>query len=382
MKRMILCLLWVTLLLSGCSAVQSIKTALEPAPVTLPYSEELRALLPDKPHTWLYDGTAEYQHRMSLTEVFGSESQLIFRVSGEVMDQSVGEVQADFLFTLDYVLTDQAIIQKQGNSPLMDSDYSELTLIKLPLTEGTTWSEVVYDSAGRQHAVQSEITEVIEETEGLQYKVRYDRVGSAYFEERVLQVGKGVVHFEKVLLYDNEAIPVSYDLTEAWAGIQVTEMPVGQEVGQGASSNEGVESSSTSQEGEGQINGVPISTAPDRDPQEDERQLRDLVQSFNKAWVAYVNEGTREIENFITPDGFASKVVAQYKRGISKQRFDEMVVNRVTIQGDVANLRVYEKIVKITGEEEEVLEYHWIYEARRVDGEWKIHGYADDPEYR
>lgn len=390
-KRLVLSLLVSMLLVTsaGCTTVNQIKNLMSPAPEAGPYSQALRDLFPDKPYAWVYEGTAGYRHQMSIMDVFGSSQQQVIRIAGEVSDQTRGQTSASFTFSLDYIVSEDRLVQKQAESPLMDSEYTELTLIQLPLTVGNTWEETVYDATGKAYHITGEITDIQESDKGYAYTVTYTRSQSAHVEERIIETSIGVTRFSKMLIYDGATIPVSYELTNSWSGISAAQLTEGKQQSEKESAQEqqrnDVEPSDPDLEQDEQASDS-VNEEGAKEQLEahatDEEQVTMLIHAFNQAWIDYVNEGTRAIDQYVTEDGFASRVVEQYKRGISRQKFEEIRIDDIRIQDDLANVKVYERILKITGEVEEVLEYHWIYEARKVDQTWLIHGYASDPDYQ
>ncbi len=48
--------------------------------VIVEYSDTLADIFPEMPASWIYNGTAEYSHVMSLSEVYDTKGQKIYRV--------------------------------------------------------------------------------------------------------------------------------------------------------------------------------------------------------------------------------------------------------------------------------------------------------------
>ncbi|MDW7662183.1 MAG: GerMN domain-containing protein [Bacillota bacterium] len=107
---------------------------------------------------------------------------------------------------------------------MLDSKFDRLTLIKTPLVAGTTWIQDVIDKDGNSSRINAIIKKVeIVDDNKTQYTIRYDDVNSAYFEERIIREGVGVVSVEKLLELSDTSFPAGYTLYVS--GI-LKEMPI------------------------------------------------------------------------------------------------------------------------------------------------------------
>ncbi|MDW7685054.1 MAG: GerMN domain-containing protein [Bacillota bacterium] len=181
-----------------------------PEPVV---SEELAGLLPEEEgYEWVYNGFAEYGHIMSLDSITESEGKRTYRISGEVSDPSGGEAEQDFSLTVSYVVDEDSLVQVKTEEAMLDSKFDQLTLLKTPLTVGTSWQEQVTDKEGNQATISGKITEVKEEDAKKIYTVRYEEQNSAYWEERVIKEGAGIQSFERLMDLGDEPFTVGYYL--------------------------------------------------------------------------------------------------------------------------------------------------------------------------
>lgn len=174
----------------------------------------LSALLPDRTgYSWIYNGFAEYGHTMTLDEIIDTQTQRIYKISGEVEDMSGGEGDINGDLSIRYILMGNTLIQEKSEQRMLDSKFNRLTLIKTPLVAGTTWTETLLDKNGNAAKVDS-IIKKVEIVEGgkKQYTVYYDDVNSEYYEERLIREGVGVVSVEKLLELSDMSFSAGYFL--------------------------------------------------------------------------------------------------------------------------------------------------------------------------
>jgi hypothetical protein len=176
--------------------------------------EALSALLPfEIGYTWIYNGFAEYGHTMTLDAIIESEDSSVYEISGEVADMSGGEGNFSVDLTLKYILSGNSIVQEKAEEMMLDSKFDRLTLIKLPLEVGNTWTETVIDPETQNEVtLNSEIVIVEMVDSAMQYTVRYDDVDSDYYELRIFREGVGVISVEKLLELTDDNFPASYTL--------------------------------------------------------------------------------------------------------------------------------------------------------------------------
>ena len=185
----------------------------------------LSALLPSElGYSWIYNGFAEYGHTMTLNNIEDEPTQRIYTITGEVDDMSGGESLADHSISIQYILSGNELIQEKSELHMLDSKFDCLTLIKTPLVAGTTWTQDVIDKDGKSSRINAIIKKVeIVDDNKTQYTIRYDDVISAYFEERIIREGVGVVSVEKLLELSDTSFPAGYTLYVS--GI-LKEMPI------------------------------------------------------------------------------------------------------------------------------------------------------------
>src|SRR5699024_7507250 len=103
---------------------------------------KLTKLLADKKgYIWDYEGSTEYGHSMELEKIEESDKQVDYIVEGEVEDASGGESENDFSLDLTYTVTEDKLIQNIDSEMMMDNNFPEIELIKLPLSEGNEWTQ-------------------------------------------------------------------------------------------------------------------------------------------------------------------------------------------------------------------------------------------------
>jgi hypothetical protein len=176
--------------------------------------EALSTLLPSEiGYTWIYNGFAEYGHRMTLDAMIESEDSNVYEISGEVADMSGGEGNFSVDLTLKYILSGNSIVQEKTEEMMLDSKFDRLTLIKLPFEVGNSWTETVIDPETQNEVTLNSQIESVEMVDGaMQYTVRYDDADSDYYELRVIREGVGVISVEKLLELTGGDFPVSYSL--------------------------------------------------------------------------------------------------------------------------------------------------------------------------
>lgn len=177
---------------------------------------ELSALLPSVAgYHWAYAGFAEYSHEMTLDSITDDAARRTYLISGTVGDPSGGVRTADFTIHMQYVIEQNRLVQIKAEQTMMDSKFNRLTLVETPLVAGTYWTERVADKTGSMRDLYSQITKVTKTSDGLnQYTVRYKDRNSAYYEQRVIREGTGVVSFEKLFELGIDSFSSGYFLYE------------------------------------------------------------------------------------------------------------------------------------------------------------------------
>lgn len=176
--------------------------------------EALAKLLPSAPgYRWIYNGFAEYDHTMTLNAITDEAGRRTYQVTGMVGDPSGGESKADRTITLKYIIEKTSLVQEKQEQVMMDSKFNRMTLIKTPLEEGNYWIDRVRDKTGKTTELSAQITKIeILPSGAKQYTVRYKDNSSAYYEQRVIREGVGVVSFEKLFEMGEEPFSAGYYL--------------------------------------------------------------------------------------------------------------------------------------------------------------------------
>lgn len=173
----------------------------------------LSALLPSEAgYSWIYNGFAEYGHTMTLDSITDGPNQRVYSIGGEVEDMSGGESPIDGTLSIRYILSGNSLIQEKTELRMLDSKFNRLTLIKAPLVAGTAWAQNATDKNGNTTQIDAMIRKVEIVDGKAQYTVYYDDAGSAYFEERIIREGVGVISVEKLLELSGSSFPAGYTL--------------------------------------------------------------------------------------------------------------------------------------------------------------------------
>jgi hypothetical protein len=360
------------ILLAGCSVINAL-TEKNKDEIEVPkaYSEALDGLLPDMPATWSYMGIGEYGSQMSLGEIVQMQTQKIYRIYGEVEDMSAGALSEDFNFSVTYVVYEDRIEQIKEGKMLLDSDFDRMTLIKLPLEVGTVWEETVTDEEGKSMRMQGQITDMTTEDDKAVYTIKYEVLGSDYYELRKIKEDEGIISFEKPIFYDGEMFPVQYGLNSLNREQTLIVKERSEEEGNSAKLDD-------------QVTLIELDVLPEEESVQviDEvvkQELEGLIYSFNEAWVHFANEKNMGVLDYVTGTGEAYDIIQRFPAGTMTLTFERIDITDMRYEKDHANLYVHEIIKKVTEEKTEMLEYFWLYDIRKVEGEWRIHSYVDQP---
>jgi hypothetical protein len=137
--------------------------------------------------------------------------------------------------------------------------------------------------------------------------------------------------------------------------------------------NDGKESSNTDESS--QSNGTDNSSGDNRNISSEDK-LKQLIFDFNYAWVDYVNTGSKKVYNYIVPKGDIERIANNFDREDVKQRYIDIQVKNVEIEGNSAYLKVYERLNVNRKGKDYIKEYNWLYEAQKIDGEWLLRKYT------
>lgn len=104
----------------------------------------------------------------------------------------------------------------------------------------------------------------------------------------------------------------------------------------------------------------------------DEQILTSMVIGFNDEWINYVNSGSTELLNYVKEASeLESDIMVFDTVGLTETLLDIQVKN-VDIQGDTAYIYDYEKFSKVKDGVETIVEYDWVYTAKKVNGQWML----------
>lgn len=369
---LIIALILLTGIMGGCTQKED-----KPA-VIVEYSDTLAEIFPEMPASWIYNGTAEYNHIMSIGEVYETKGQKIYRVFGEVEDMSGGEVDADFRFNLSYIVAGDSLEQIREGQMLMDSEYERLTLLKLPLEAEASWTESVVDSDGKTVRIKAVIENIEADEDGKNiYTVKYDQVGSDYYEIRKFKDQTGLIYFEKIMFYDGDAFELQYSLYEL--DTQKT-LIAKDEPSDTTAKNVGPDSDATLIELDDVPQNSEDQTTPIESPDDATKdQLSKLIYDFNDAWTLFANDKNMGVLDYVTEDGEAYDIIHRFPAGTMTLSFEKIEIQDMRVRGDRANIYVHEIIKKVTDDKTEMLEYFWLYEVEKLDEAWKIKSYVSQP---
>jgi len=250
--KILLALALAVLLLAGCAAKQPSGTDASAAAATSPMASEnpvsidvtstpmpgvseeplpspqetegadsaLTALLPFKNgFEWVYFGTAEYSQSMTLHSISQNKEGAVYTITGEVGDLSGGESGKDLSFEETYIVGAGSIALSVGKgNAMMDSKYTDIELIRLPLRQGSSWQQQAVLSDGTKSTLTCSIDSVKKVGGRMEYSVIYKEKDGSYYEKRKIREGFGVTSFE--MPEDKSASPVGYSISEAMSGYE------------------------------------------------------------------------------------------------------------------------------------------------------------------
>jgi hypothetical protein len=157
---------------------------------------------------WAYWGFAEYGHRMQIDSIERTGDGLVYRISGMIEDVSDGESGADYSMGLKYIVTDSTLVMVQQSSRAMDNDFLSMELLRLPLEQGSSWTQTVTDWDGREVSLFCEV----EEAEGNTLTVRYSDTDGPFYQLRDFETGTGMVTFEKLYIMPESSFEIGFTL--------------------------------------------------------------------------------------------------------------------------------------------------------------------------
>lgn len=199
-------------LLPGCGAAGGSPQPGAAADSSWQADLSLQRLLPsEEGFTWHCFGFAEYGFSMRLDHILNDDASIVYDVNGSVEDMSDGESGLDFGIDLAYTVSDSALSVVQTSDVSMDNDFSEMVLVRLPLTVGNTWTQTVTNSDGQDIELVCEIEEV-EDGPPMIVTVRYRDAAGPFYQLRVFEEGVGVVTFEKLFMSPDGDFEIGYSI--------------------------------------------------------------------------------------------------------------------------------------------------------------------------
>lgn len=207
-KAHVLCGL-LMVLFAGCTLFNRTPSPSRPAPIrrNKPSAGSLTSYFPQKVGTsWIYEGFAEYGHRMVLTSITKDpqHKRSIREISGSVADMSDGESKRNFHFKLRYIFTPIAIQEEvlESDTPFPHT-VKNITLLKLPIRKGARWRQNVVMN-GKSSILRAVITDIRTEPSikakvvRVRYRMPMTGMPNGIYEEvREFAKGIGVYRFEK-----------------------------------------------------------------------------------------------------------------------------------------------------------------------------------------
>lgn len=200
-------LLLLFLFFTGCSVKQ-----IDNNKIKLYDYNDLKEYLPNNQSSWQYEGTGNYYHVMSIEDIITLEKGIVYKITGEVHSLSSDDKFNDYEFSLRYILDNEGLRQEKNENNMLDSKFDSLYLIKFPIKQGNTWSEIVFDKEGKKRKINATIVSINNIENNKKINVLYEERGSNYYEKRTIESGKGITDFIKNIEYDNTQYQVGYKL--------------------------------------------------------------------------------------------------------------------------------------------------------------------------
>jgi hypothetical protein len=249
--------------LVGCSFNQE---------VVVPPDPELVEFLPT--FNERYTGDSGYYHVVETIEHESTPNTEVAILIGEVKDNETVITKADFDFTITLTVDSDKMEQTYNGSRLNESNFDKLVLLKKPLEVGNTWTFNAKDVSGSKWKVTGEITS-INESEN-EVTIKYS-TKDGYYEERVIQKGRGVTDFVRMLVFKNESTFTGYHTEKA--SIAATEK----------------------------------ATTPE-EPLKIPVAYYNLILGFEQAWSDYVKQDNDALLNFVSMDSPANEKIKAVSR--------------------------------------------------------------------
>ena len=159
-----------------------------------------------------YVGDSGYYHVVETIERESDADVEAAILSGEVKDNETTITKADFDFIITLSVVEDKMEQTYTGSRLNESNFDKIVLLKKPIEVGNSWTFNAKDIAGNKWKVTGVITSVDETGEiiGVKHSIK-----DGYYEERVLQKGRGVTDFVRLIVFKNESTVTGYHTENA-----------------------------------------------------------------------------------------------------------------------------------------------------------------------
>jgi len=154
-----------------------------------------------------YIGDSGYYHIVDSIERETTSDAEIAILKGEVKDNETAITKADYDFEIILTVVADKMEQTYIGSQLNESNFDKLVLLKQPLEVGNTWTFTAKDIVGSKWKVTGEIM-AIDET-GDEVVVKHS-TKDGYYEERVIQKGRGVIDFVRLFVFKSESTLTGY----------------------------------------------------------------------------------------------------------------------------------------------------------------------------
>jgi len=309
---------------------------------------DLKELFPNGPYGWKYLDNSNYVKVMAIQEIYENTGERVIVIDGQEEDTFSKFSIHDKNFEIKYIISSDKIIEKMtGNS--RNDYFNEAIILKTPLIEGMNWKEHWIDNKGNKILVNSEITSI--EDGGNKISAVY-KDNESFIEERTFEIGKGVISFMRKEKFEDLEYELSYNLNNS------------EIMGEFGLYDYFEYLNSTGEEYQEEI-------LYGKD------QIEDILVKYSNAWIEYVNSGNEEIFEYVTKEGDAYNIIKNFNIKNMKQSLEELKIEKIIIDNDIANAYVREKGSYTLEEKEGSFQYQWIYELNLIDGKWLIKGYKE-----
>lgn len=159
--------------------------------------------IPESSNTMNYRGYAEYGYDLTLASSNKTDSLDTYTFNGSMAD-GIGHVEGkpDRVFTLAYEVTDEYIKEVVTNNDVTNNYTDRLNslvanhiVIKGAIEVGTSWTETTIIDE-KEYTAETTVTEASDSSFTTKTIIKdFTMDGKAYDEERVYEIGKGLVHF-------------------------------------------------------------------------------------------------------------------------------------------------------------------------------------------